>query len=850
MGILRKLFLSIIFVLFAVNSFAANRYFYIDYSAGNDSNTVTQAQNPATPWKNADGMLDLSNLQSVSNASWVQTFSGSNIWEAPCYTTYCDEMVKGANSFYTFAAGDWMKTYVQGNTYGLNDIVVGPDGYMYIETVDWNVMSGVWANDVANGYWKNISNYPLYGYGAGGVGTLSMYSTSQPTGMSAGRSAAIAHAGYTSQPGDVFVFKGGVTWPATSFPFNLNNSGASGNPIVYMGGQQCGYTPGAFTMSSAYACNGTNTPCGSTASLPCNGGSPWYTGGSPSYPIFDGANDYGVYDNGFIIGKNTLTYVTLDGLQINNLANSLVKGGDATTFNGTTGVTIKNMYYNNQSSESVVVSCTAGGNALYIYDNFFNQPCHSIFYACGSGVSFDDIQVFNNQTTGDSQNPYQSVWGTTCHHDGYIMGSNSPAASPTITNVKIYNNRMYGDWSGGSTGFIYINGPFNHLWIYNNVLTNEGGTAGTGFFDGGLDINYCSDIHILNNTIDTSQGNSATALRFVTQNNTIEAKNNILVTHNANSIIISSDTIGTVALDYNSYYDTAINGYIWDQRPSVNARCTTLCRDAPFNDEANGLFGSNPYFTTAPTPGTAGSGLWTLSASSPQKLQNGGLNLVTDFTTDYLNVARSGAWSLGAYQMSGADVTDPTVSSVTIPSSGTSINIAMSEPVNATINAAFTITASGGAATLTCVAQSAVNTISCTINRTIHQNETVTLAHTGATVTDLSSNPLLAFSGTSVTNNSTQNTPPNFTLAVTPVNDSILSLPSGINCGSTCSNSFQSGTVITLYPSCNVGYQTPVYSGGCSSSSITLSGDTSCTVTCSLIPPTFSGGFFSGGSRR
>ncbi|MBL8522314.1 MAG: hypothetical protein JNN20_01360 [Betaproteobacteria bacterium] len=72
----------------------------------------------------------------------------------------------------------------------------------------------------------------------------------------------------------------------------------------------------------------------------------------------------------------------------------------------------------------------------------------------------------------------------------------------------------------------------------------------------------------------------------------------------------------------------------------------------------------------------------------------------------------------------------------------------------------------------------------------------------------------------------------------------VSSLPSGINCGSTCSAVFNSGTGITLSAIPNIGSSFAGWSGGCSGTGncqITLAGATAVSAIFTLIPPTVPG---------
>ena len=73
---------------------------------------------------------------------------------------------------------------------------------------------------------------------------------------------------YSHSAGDVFVFKGGVTWPYTTLPLTIGYSGTSGNIDTY-------------TVDAT-----------------------WYTGGAYSNPIFDGNMSLGAWNNGAITSIN------------------------------------------------------------------------------------------------------------------------------------------------------------------------------------------------------------------------------------------------------------------------------------------------------------------------------------------------------------------------------------------------------------------------------------------------------------------------------------------------------------------------------------------------------------------
>lgn len=86
---------------------------------------------------------------------------------------------------------------------------------------------------------------------------------------------------YTHVAGDRFIFKGGVTWPASTLQFNINQGGASGNPDYY----------------------GTDQT--------------WYSGASWSRAKFDGEYASLGGDNAAVMVLMTVPYVTFgDGMEL------------------------------------------------------------------------------------------------------------------------------------------------------------------------------------------------------------------------------------------------------------------------------------------------------------------------------------------------------------------------------------------------------------------------------------------------------------------------------------------------------------------------------------------------------
>ena len=127
------------------------------------------------------------------------------------------------------------------------------------------------------------------------------------------------------------------------------------------------------------------------------------------------------------------------------------------------------------------------------------------------------------------------------------------------------------------------------------------------------------------------------------------------------------------------------------------------------------------------------------------------------------NIAKTAA-NLTGTGVAPPDTTPPTLSSATIPSAGTSISLAFNEAVSvgAGGNGGWTITPSGGAATMSYASGSGSSTLVYNLNRTVNSGETGTVAYTqpGNGIEDAAGNDLATIPSASVTNNSTQSADP------------------------------------------------------------------------------------------
>jgi hypothetical protein len=104
------------------------------------------------------------------------------------------------------------------------------------------------------------------------------------------------------------------------------------------------------------------------------------------------------------------------------------------------------------------------------------------------------------------------------------------------------------------------------------------------------------------------------------------------------------------------------------------------------------------------------------------------------------------------------DVTAPTVTARTINAAGTSLTLTMSESVTVNNGTGFTVSLSGGAATVSYASGSGSSSLVYTLSRTVNSGETGTLDYTTVSngIEDAAGNDLASFSSAAITNNSTQ----------------------------------------------------------------------------------------------
>jgi hypothetical protein len=212
-----------------------------------------------------------------------------------------------------------------------------------------------------------------------------------------------------------------------------------------------------------------------------------------SYITIDG-NNTGVIEN------------TDNGTALNNHLDSyamLLEGGTAVEIKN---LTIRNLYVRTPNTNDGASGNTTGIRAnsvvnLRIHDNVITHAKYGILAqaenrttdslsiyrndvslsstalavcASSTGFSYTNVDIYSN----NFHNGY-TWWSTDelFHNDGiHVFMLKSTAY---IGPLKIYNNKIYGDWGRRITGLIFTEGTVADLRIYNNLLTITG-TANPG----------------------------------------------------------------------------------------------------------------------------------------------------------------------------------------------------------------------------------------------------------------------------------------------------------------------------------------------------------------------------------
>lgn len=524
---------------------------------------------------------------------------------------------------------------------------------------------------------------------------------------------------YTHADGDTFIFKGGVTWPNAALPLYTTVGGASGNHDVYWSGDHS-----------------------------------WYNGGSWTRPIFDAEST--VFTNHSTVHRGNVwriyggasAYITIADIEMKNwvwndpIPTSIIDGS-CVFADTTSNITVSNIYAHDWVVQ-VDVDARMGGPLAYNSTDlvFINSTVRAPAtvdptyvtdadgLTSGSGSSWWQT-VINCEIDGTTQGIWGAMYadGNVVHDGGDSFDSAMHENGVWIEENAIFKNNVVSNWVEG-VGAYFLPGWAGYtnqiMQVHNNIFYN----TVTVHLDPSNNVDESNGIIFVNNVIDRPL--STFSVRIGPGN--------------------GSAAFGLLCLQNNIYINASGVDYYIDSTNYLGSNYT------------------NSYNVTYNNAGAASCGLtvtnlW-YNESNTCSVIDSGIAVVLDDTADKLGTSRprGSAWDIGPYEYTGSDTTPPSLSSAALSADGTTLTLTMTEATTfgAGGNGGVTISIDGGGAT-TCTYSSGSGSTSLvyTSATTVYSSQTVTVSYTQPTdgMEDAAGNDVVSWSGSAVTNNSSQTAP-------------------------------------------------------------------------------------------
>lgn len=239
---------------------------------------------------------------------------------------------------------------------------------------------------------------------------------------------------YVHQPGDHFIFKGGVVWPASALPFEIIGSGSARNPDIYTSDES------------------------------------WFAGAEWTLPLIDGGGS-----GTQLVHATAKHFITIDGLALTNMDRPGANTGYAIHFENCGDIALTNNRIQPYCWRAIYFVGYDGktqGNIL-IHNNDISETGVPISIA--SAMNGDLTTIIDKvEISGNKIHDLTSMIVNTVHGDGIqIWSTPGPNTNPSVSG-SIHNNSFYGSVAGSGggamTAWIYIAGANGDFLIYNNVL--------------------------------------------------------------------------------------------------------------------------------------------------------------------------------------------------------------------------------------------------------------------------------------------------------------------------------------------------------------------------------------------
>jgi hypothetical protein len=415
---------------------------------------------------------------------------------------------------------------------------------------------------------------------------------------------------YSHSSGDIFIFKGGVTWPSVSGQdvLTIRYSGASG-------------------YEDQYTVDRT-----------------WYTGAGWDYPVLDGGNASVI-----AISSSNRSNIIIDRLKIYNFA----VDGRGIQFAGGSNITVRNCWIESHAVNGFQYTNGSASyeSRLYFYNNHLKDNVR-VHIQIDSGYVLDDVRLYNNLFEG-----LGTIDPGTFHSDGFMIGGSNPGPNWSVTNLKIYNNKFYGDWGWGATAQVYLNDYTKDVEIYNNIFAFENSHSHIGspiFSPGLISIRNGKNIKIYSNTFSsdawyTGTDGALTGISIILNTDTVDIKNNIFSRLVYGVNLGADSSVTNVTSDYNLYFLRAGGYLIYDK---ISARYSTLAaaQAAGYELHTTSAMIADPRFVALPIGNVTGSGDWRLQSSSPAIDKGASLEGPYNFDLNGISRPQSSKWDIGAYE--------------------------------------------------------------------------------------------------------------------------------------------------------------------------------------------------------
>lgn len=418
---------------------------------------------------------------------------------------------------------------------------------------------------------------------------------------------------YTHQPGDRFIFKGGVTWPHTCFQMTIS-------------------TGGSATASDYYGVDKS-----------------WYSGSSWSRPIFSGDSvTLASGQNASIITLYETTYVTIDNIEITGLLIDSNTFAVSSILNQSSNfVTIQNCYIHHWDASSNVTQDDARGGIIGNFWSPFTND-HFIVDSCiitnadnttkMNGVATRCVGTVKNTTIHDV--PTADLFDSNVHdcvfyNINYPVSDFDPAyhtnlayTSPGNGTSSVYNNIFHDSQAGAQ---LYLEPCYNNtngtIYAFNNVMYNIGGGGGGDILadseGGGAG---CGTVYIFDNTLQST----GSLIRYLVRT-------------------AGSSYIGKMVI--------ANNHLITDGSPfvvgsgGITPTTTQNLTQSNAGATSQGYLPVNGYAPVSPSSATVGAGA-NLTSVGQQSLDS-------DIRNNPRPSATSSKWDIGAYQFQTSAIVPP-----------------------------------------------------------------------------------------------------------------------------------------------------------------------------------------------